>query len=103
MARSGTGRTRTTRDNQSNSSGSTKGQIEEGKISYLSSALTGYIFGLFCAFTANEVTKAGQPALLYLSPSVTLSMLYAAYINGEIAELLNGTLETSAKRKEETD
>lgn len=55
--------------------------------SYLNASLGGYSFGLLLAFTANEVTKAGQPALLYLVPSMIASMLIAASKNNALTEL----------------
>jgi len=49
--------------------------------------LTGYTIGLTIAFAANEITKAGQPALLYLVPTAISSMLITASRNGELAAL----------------
>eukprot|EP00607_Mallomonas_marina_P001761 CAMPEP_0182437834 /NCGR_PEP_ID=MMETSP1167-20130531/85313_1 /TAXON_ID=2988 /ORGANISM="Mallomonas Sp, Strain CCMP3275" /LENGTH=167 /DNA_ID=CAMNT_0024630889 /DNA_START=885 /DNA_END=1388 /DNA_ORIENTATION=- len=55
--------------------------------SYLNSAIVGYGGGLLLAFAANEITKAGQPALLYLVPCIISSMFYAAYKNDEVSLL----------------
>eukprot|EP01041_Mallomonas_annulata_P007397 gene7397-15102_t len=63
------------------------------EVSYLNATLVGYSAGIMLAFTANEITKAGQPALLYLVPCMILSMLYAAYRNDSIKELWGKGLE----------
>ena len=60
---------------------------QQGKVSYLNYVTVGYILGLGGAFTANEITRSGQPALLYLVPTVILSMLFGAYKNNELKAL----------------
>lgn len=60
-------------------------------VKYLDASIVGYTVGLLLAFTVNEITHAGQPALLYLVPCVISSILYAAFKNGEIRELLSSS------------
>jgi minor histocompatibility antigen H13 len=60
---------------------------QQGKVSYLSYITVGYTLGLGGAFTANEISRSGQPALLYLVPLSILAMLAAAYKNDEVKEL----------------
>ena len=60
---------------------------QQGKVSYLDFVTVGYVLGLGGAFTANEITRSGQPALLYLVPTVILSMLFGAYKNNELKSL----------------
>ena len=52
--------------------------------SYLNSSIVGYVFGLLAAFCANEFSHRGPPALLYLVPSVIISMLYTATKNEDL-------------------
>lgn len=59
----------------------------EDRVSYLDTTLVGYISGLVMAFAANEWSKHGQPALLYLVPCVITSMLYASFRNKEFNKL----------------
>ena len=54
---------------------------------YFSTALAGYGLGLGLTFVANEVTKAGQPALVYIVPLVLGSVLLTAARRGEVGEL----------------
>ena len=55
--------------------------------SYLNSSIVGYVFGLLAAFCANEFSHRGQPALLYLVPSVIISMLYTATKNEDLNDI----------------
>jgi minor histocompatibility antigen H13 len=54
---------------------------------YFSTALAGYGLALGLTFVANEVTKAGQPALVYIVPLVLGSVLLTAARRGEVGEL----------------
>ena len=69
----------------------------QGKVSYLKCVTVGYTTGLLGAFAANEITHSGQPALLYLVPTVILSMLYGAVKNGELRDLWGDGLSFSSK------
>ena len=73
---------------------------QQGKISYLTCVTVGYTIGLLGAFTANEVTRSGQPALLYLVPTVITSMLYGAFKNDELKDLWGNGLSFSNKESE---
>uniref|UniRef100_A0A0A9WCG0 Minor histocompatibility antigen H13 n=1 Tax=Lygus hesperus TaxID=30085 RepID=A0A0A9WCG0_LYGHE len=46
---------------------------------YFNISLVGYIFGLLSSFIFMQLTKAAQPALLYLVPSLIAAVLGAAY------------------------
>ena len=56
---------------------------------YFTSALAAYGFGLGLTFVANEVTKAGQPALFYLVPCVIGSALLTAALRSELGVLFD--------------
>lgn len=71
--------------------------------SYLDASMGGYAFGLLLAFTANEVTKAGQPALLYLVPSVISAMLITASRNNALGELWGQGLGLGSNEKKFND
>lgn len=70
---------------------------QQGKVSYLKCVTVGYTTGLLGAFAANEITHSGQPALLYLVPTVILSMLYGASRNGELKGLWGDGLSFASK------
>lgn len=55
-----------------------------------------YRTGLGAAFTANAVTKLGQPALLYLVPSTLLAVLLTAANRDELRKVLQFTDTTGA-------
>ena len=76
---------------------------QQGKLSYLNCALVGYFIGLAGAFTANEITHSGQPALLYLVPTVISSMIYAGTKNDELQFLWGNGLTFSKEIESETD
>ena len=54
---------------------------------YFTSAVGAYAIGLGATFGANYLTKSGQPALVYIVPSLLLTALATAYSKGELAEL----------------
>ena len=54
---------------------------------YLDASVVGYIMGLLLAFAANEVMQRGQPALLYLVPTVITSMFITSLRNEEFGLL----------------
>ena len=74
---------------------------QDGKVSYLDYVTVGYTLGLLGAFGANEITRSGQPALLYLVPAVISSMIAAAIKNDEIQSLWGKGLDFSKKDTEE--
>jgi len=69
------------------------GKIDEAllpvKLSYLNAATAAYAFGLATCFIANEITHAGQPALLYLSPACIGSALLCGVVNSQLGEVWN--------------
>ena len=64
---------------------------------YLDASVMGYIVGLLLAFAANEVMHRGQPALLYLVPTVITSMFITAYRNEELGLLWGKGLNEAEK------
>ncbi len=55
---------------------------------YFRSALVAYGLGLALCFTANYVTQSGQPALVYIVPSLLIAAVATAAGRGELKELL---------------
>mmetsp|Transcript_6868 Transcript_6868/g.14561 ORF Transcript_6868/g.14561 Transcript_6868/m.14561 type:complete len:432 (+) Transcript_6868:3-1298(+) len=55
--------------------------------SYFNTAVLAYAFGLGACFTANAIFQNGQPALIYLDPSLVGSALACASANGQVAQL----------------
>ena len=47
------------------------------------------LIGLSTCFVVNELTHAGQPALLYLDPACIGSALAVGAANGQLSELWN--------------
>mmetsp|Transcript_6354 Transcript_6354/g.8617 ORF Transcript_6354/g.8617 Transcript_6354/m.8617 type:complete len:464 (+) Transcript_6354:56-1447(+) len=62
---------------------------QDSKYSYFTSAVAGYAFGLGLTFVVNQVTKTGQPALLFLNPSIISSAVVTAILNNELSQLLS--------------
>ncbi|ODV95227.1 hypothetical protein PACTADRAFT_2932 [Pachysolen tannophilus NRRL Y-2460] len=56
---------------------------------YFITSLIGYIFGLVTTMGALHVSQQGQPALLYLCPSLSLSVIGLAILKGELKLLWN--------------
>lgn len=53
-------------------------------LSYFNVATGAYAFGLLACFGANEIYHNGQPALLYLDPSLIGSTLACAALNNQV-------------------
>jgi len=51
---------------------------------YFCVGIASYIFGLLCTLVVMQIYQHGQPALLYLVPSVLFSLWGAAWFRGEI-------------------
>ena len=64
---------------------------------YFKSSLAGYGLGLAATFVANEVTKAGQPALVYLVPLVLGTTILTAAVRGEAKEVVTFRATRSEK------
>eukprot|EP00908_Phaeocystis_cordata_P003296 Transcript_13588.p1 GENE.Transcript_13588~~Transcript_13588.p1 ORF type:complete len:270 (-),score=108.18 Transcript_13588:22-831(-) len=70
---------------------------------YFTSGMVGYTAGLLGAFVANAVTKAGQPALVYIVPSLLLASAGTAVVRGELDELLQFKSPRAARAKEQLE
>ena len=55
---------------------------------YFYAGVGAYAAGLAATFVANYVTKAGQPALVYIVPSLLLTAVATAASRGELPQLL---------------
>eukprot|EP00043_Microstomoeca_roanoka_P029763 m.23096 g.23096 ORF g.23096 m.23096 type:complete len:641 (+) comp9430_c0_seq1:136-2058(+) len=60
---------------------------------YLVVAIFAYSFGLACTYIALASMQMAQPALLYLSPSVLLSLTAAAALRGELNSFWMGQIK----------
>lgn len=56
---------------------------------YFVSSLMGYILGLLTCMIFLHWYQVGQPALLYIVPSVIITVLSVAYLSGDISEFWN--------------
>jgi len=69
------------------------GRVDEAlkpeKISYFTVGTVAYAVGLATCFIVNEITHAGQPALLYLDPACIGSALACGAANGQLKEVWN--------------
>jgi len=61
--------------------------LQPQKFSYFGAATFAYAAGLSLCFGVNEMTHAGQPALLYLDPACIGSALAVGVANGQLPEL----------------
>ena len=69
------------------------GSVEGGKFPkpYFYASVTGYVLGMMCTVCVGQIYKHGQPALLYLVPSVLLSLWGTAWRRGEIQTMWDFT------------
>lgn len=58
--------------------------------------LQAYGFGLLITFVALILMKEGQPALLYLAPSVLIACTIVGYTRGELKSLWRGRVVSSS-------
>lgn len=68
------------------------------KVYFITSSIA-YAFGLIITFMALVLMKFGQPALLYLAPSVLLACFVVGLIRGELRELWTGEIELNKRRE----
>lgn len=54
---------------------------------YFTRVMVAYVAGLACAFAANSITHLGQPALLYIVPSMLGALTVAAATRQELQQL----------------
>ncbi|CAM9358402.1 unnamed protein product [Chrysoparadoxa australica] len=65
------------------------GEKRPDKLRYFEASIAGYAAGLAVCFYANWVTGAGQPALLFLCPSLVASAILVGLNNGEVQRVLS--------------
>ncbi|KAG8528649.1 uncharacterized protein KY384_006336 [Bacidia gigantensis] len=70
---------------------------------YFNATLTGYILGMLCTLVAMVVSGRGQPALLYLSPSVLGALYLTALKRGELKLLWNYSPDEEKDDKKQND
>lgn len=63
--------------------------LKPTKLSYFQAGTLAYTLGLSVCFAVNEITKSGQPALLYLNPACVGFALLAATVNDQLPEVWN--------------
>jgi len=63
--------------------------LKPATFSYFNSAAIAYALGLGICFGVNEITHAGQPALLYLDPACIGSALACGVVNGQLKDVWN--------------
>ncbi|KAL7528921.1 hypothetical protein ACHAXR_002701, partial [Thalassiosira sp. AJA248-18] len=61
--------------------------LQPQNLSYFNVATGAYAVGLLACFGVNEIFHNGQPALLYLDPSLVGSALACAAVNNQVADL----------------
>lgn len=62
-------------------------ELQPKNFSYFNVATAAYAAGLLACFAANEIYHNGQPALLYLDPSLIGGTLACAAVNDQVADL----------------
>ena len=73
------------------------------RMPYFTSAIGAYVVGLGTTFAANYFTKSGQPALVYIVPSLLLAALATAASRGEVEALLGYKSARAAIAAEEAE
>lgn len=68
---------------------SSTGLLTKPDKTYFSACIASYIFGLALTVVANGVSKAAQPALLYLVPSQLISIFFVSLRRSEFGLLFN--------------
>lgn len=75
--------------------------LKPQNFSYFTAAAVAYAVGLSVCFGVNEITHAGQPALLYLDPACVGSALACGAANGQLEEVWNFSKEVTEEEEEE--
>lgn len=77
-------------------------ELEGGQFSkpYFTAGMIGYILGMCITQIVMHISKHGQPALLYLVPSVLGSLWTTAFFKGEINHMWNYTEDESGDKME---
>mmetsp|Transcript_27535 Transcript_27535/g.43327 ORF Transcript_27535/g.43327 Transcript_27535/m.43327 type:complete len:437 (-) Transcript_27535:212-1522(-) len=73
--------------------------LQPKNLSYFTTATFAYGAGLAACFSANEIFHNGQPALLYLDPSLVGSALACAAVNNQVSDVWD--FEESGEEKTE--
>ncbi|KAJ1938641.1 hypothetical protein EC988_007530, partial [Linderina pennispora] len=68
---------------------------------YFTSCMIAYVAGLATTITVMHTFKAAQPALLYLSPACTLSVIITAMIRGELGAVFAYSEDTKSENEKE--
>ena len=69
-------------------------------LSYFNVATGAYAAGLALCFGANELFHNGQPALLYLDPSLVGSTIACAAVNNQVSDLWDFKEEEGEEEQE---
>ncbi|KAG0011284.1 hypothetical protein BGZ80_000796 [Entomortierella chlamydospora] len=69
------------------------GRSRQFRKPYFAACLTAYVLALGASFYSMHISKATQPALMYLSPACILSVLMTASIRGEMKQVFAYTSE----------
>jgi minor histocompatibility antigen H13 len=72
---------------------------------YFATSIISYIIGLIITFRVHHIFKVGQPALLYLCPSLLISVITVAICRGELSYLWNydESIESTDEKDKEFD
>ena len=73
--------------------------LQPKNLSYFNVATGAYAVGLMACFGANEIYHNGQPALLYLDPSLIGSTLACAAVNNQVPLLWEFNEEEHAEEE----
>ncbi|KAJ1973658.1 hypothetical protein H4R34_004999 [Dimargaris verticillata] len=69
---------------------------------YFTACFTAYVLGLITTMAVMHIFRAAQPALLYLSPACSASVVIMALFRGELSELFSFSTEDPEAKKEES-
>jgi len=73
-------------------------QVKDFSLPYFTTSFIGYIVGIGLTFAAMHIFNHAQPALLFLVPTCTLSVLLLGLIKGDLEALKS--YETSPTKNE---
>eukprot|EP00587_Corethron_hystrix_P004966 CAMPEP_0113312650 /NCGR_PEP_ID=MMETSP0010_2-20120614/9402_1 /TAXON_ID=216773 ORGANISM="Corethron hystrix, Strain 308" /NCGR_SAMPLE_ID=MMETSP0010_2 /ASSEMBLY_ACC=CAM_ASM_000155 /LENGTH=414 /DNA_ID=CAMNT_0000168531 /DNA_START=208 /DNA_END=1452 /DNA_ORIENTATION=+ /assembly_acc=CAM_ASM_000155 len=64
-------------------------ELQPLKFSYFNTGVIAYAIGLMACFIVNNITQAGQPALLYLDPLLVGGAALNGMVNGQLSDVWN--------------
>ncbi|KAJ1970981.1 hypothetical protein H4R35_005544, partial [Dimargaris xerosporica] len=67
---------------------------------YFTACFIAYVLGLITTMAVMHIFRAAQPALLYLSPACSVSVVLVALARGELSELFSFSTEDPEAKKE---